>query len=145
MVEKKTYNVRVELKLEGNYNEEVNKILRPNELYGGDPVLVSIKIVNLGPFPFTGVARNIKLTETIGSSGEQWNINDVQIASLNVGNLVTIVDTTIVPLGEGLLTIGFDLRSNDEGTVKIESRNSDKFLDFVYVHNRLLVQLILKR
>ncbi len=143
--EKKEYNIRVELKLEGNYSQEVKNILRPNELYGGEPVLVSIKLINVGSLLFTGIARNIMLTEMIGSSGEQWTFNDVKISNLNVEAEVTIVNTYIVPLGEGLLTIKFDLESNDGNSVKIEGRNGRSFMDFVYVHNRLLIQLILKR
>lgn len=143
--EKKEYNLRVELKFDGGYNQQVKSVLRENELYGGDPVLVSIKLTNLGSLPFSGVVRNFYLKESIDSGGEQWNLDNVRITGLNTNAEVLILNTYIVPLGEGLLTINFDVQSDESVSVKIEGRNSGNYTNFVYVHNRLLVQLLLKR
>lgn len=138
--------LRLNLQWTTNYAETINQLLRKQyEIYGGDPVTFAIRIQNIGDRPFSGEIKDIRFDEKVASGGLNWTYDDKEISTLNTGQEIEVFRQTLVPYGEGLLWFNCGITSSDGTSVEIEGRKSSSFQYFLYVHNRLLLELLLRR
>ena len=144
--ESNNYKLSVEMVWTTHYNDWVYSLIRRDqEVVGGDSLDIKVTVTNSGDRPFNGIIQNLELVEKIENTGMYWQVKSEILDNLGPGVSKKIIEETIVPIGEGLLHLGFIIASNDGKTVYIEGRNSNDFHQFLYVVNRLLLQLVGQR